>query len=441
MRGLLLDCRYLEQPIIERLQAGLREPQDGLDVLIGLFARAMPVESGLTRILLGVESVAALLALGLVEESDDSIKAACLLYPFEDLWIASDFPGNSREDFVFPALSTQSSQFHSILPDTPCEALLDIGAGAGAAALVAAKDYAQAVTGSDISPRCFLFADFNRRLNGVPNTKIVQSDVYDALGSQTFDRIIAHPPYIPTLGEGESYRHGGPHGEDILRRILEGLPKHLRPGGRAYLSTLGCDHVETPLEERLLAMIGAQSDEFRLLLAEWESLPAVEFVMRLVEAGELDFDQGARQVRSFRDAGVTQLVRCAVVVARETGDGPQIMRRLMGEGTGPVELDAAFEPPVSLNGDFFDQRFRLTHWSRLESTAMAAEGAWHPLTRVLDCQYPFRFQTDCPAWAADALAKLDGTITLRDAVDHESVDVEDAELFFECLLQAGVLSL
>src|SRR5690606_8759004 len=233
----------------ERLQSAPRETRDSLDVLIDLFARAQTVEAGVVVALLGTEALASFEALGLLETADGSVKATCLLYPFEALWIASDFPGGSREDFVFPALSTQSHQFHAILPDTPCDALLDIGAGAAAASLSAAKDYAGTVCASDISNRCVLFAEFNRRLNDIDNAEVLHSDVYAALGDRTFDRTIARPPYIPTLGDGESYRHGGPHGEDILRRVLEGFAKHLRPGGRAYLSTLGCDHADAPLEQ------------------------------------------------------------------------------------------------------------------------------------------------------------------------------------------------
>jgi 2-polyprenyl-3-methyl-5-hydroxy-6-metoxy-1,4-benzoquinol methylase len=436
VRQLLLDTGFREQPVAERLQAGSPESKDALGLLIDLFARAQPVETTVAAAVFGDRALASFQALGLLGSAGASLKATCLLYPFEDLWIASDFPGNAREDFVFPALSTQSRQFHAILPDTPCEALLDIGAGAAAASLAAAKDYAATVYASDISKRCVLFAEFNRRLNDVTNAEIVRSDVYDALGSQTFDRIIAHPPYIPTLGNQESYRHGGPHGEDILRRILEGFAKHLRPGGRAYLSTLACDQADAPLEQRLYEMIG--SEEFRLLVAEWESLPAVEFVLRLVEVGELDFNQGARQARSFRDAGVTQLVRCAVVVVRETGHGPSIMRRIMGQAAGAVELDAAFEPAPEI-ADLLEQRLILSPWTTLESTAAVSENRWRSFTRVLDCQHPFHFRTDCPEWAAEALARLDGSITLRQALGDS--DFDEAEIFFECLVNAGALTL
>lgn len=441
VRELLLRHKFLEQPIVERLQSTVDGTPDALAVLITLFARAKPVEIGLVRELLGDASVAALVALGLAKQANEAVEATCLLYPFEDLWIASDFPGQSREDFVFPALSAQSSQFHSILPDTRCEDLLDIGTGAGAAALSAAKDYATTVSAADVSSRCVVFAEFNRRLNDVENATVLRSDVYGAYDGKSFDRIIAHPPYIPTMGDGESYRHGGAQGEDVLSRILAGLPLHLRPGGRAYLSTLGCDHHDRSLERRVLDMIGTQANEFRVLLAEWESLPAIEFVMRLVEVGELTFDQGARQVKSFRDARVTQLVKCAIVVSRETStDGPQVMRRVMGDGTTAVELDAAFNASVDHDDGLLAQNLILTPWSSMEVSSGITDGHWRAYNHILNCEYPFRFKTDCPEWAADALARLNGTTKLRDAIGNVDVDLEEAEIFFECLCDAGVLT-
>jgi hypothetical protein len=161
--------------------------------------------------------------------------------------------------------------------------------------------------------------------------------------------------------------------------------------------------------------------------------------MRLVEVGELDFDQGAQQVRSIREAGVTQLVRCAVVVARDAGEGPQLMRRVMGQATASAELDAAFDPDPEI-ADLLDQRLVLSTWTKLESASVVSENRWRSFTRVLDCQHPFHFRTDCPEWAAETLAFLDGSVTLRQALGESDIDLDEAEIFFECLINAGALT-
>ncbi len=435
---------FLEESIAQRLQA-IAAGDDALGVLVSLFfaGRACGLENAARAL---PTLLPMLTEAGLLEQDGDEIRAAALLYPVEDLWIASDLPGRERGgDFVFPAISPQTQQFQSILPDRPCEALLDLGCGAGAATLIAANDYAQAAYGGDISARSIRFAEFNRRLNGVENASFDESDLYAAFADRDFDRIIAHPPYIPSLDGDEAYRHGGPLGESVLERILAGLGDRLRPGGRAYLSCLGCDTAEAPLEERLAAMLGPARDEFAILVAEWETLPAVEFVMRLVEAGELDFDRAQRQVTAFRQAGATQLVRCAIVAARHQPaphDGPRLMRRRMGERTTGAELDAAIDAacdaPAPAIAALLDQKLSAAPGLRLERESVLHGGDWRETSIVLDAQHPFEFRTDCPLWAADLLPHLDGTKTPRDLLDAD-VDQEEAEIFLECLLAAGVV--
>ncbi len=219
------------------------------------------------------------------------------------------------------------------------------------------------------------------------------------------------------------------------------LGEHLSAGGRAYVSCLGCDTAAEPLEQRIRGMLGPAQEEFAVLVAEWESLPAVEFVMRLVEAGELDFDRGQRQVAAFRDAGVTQLVRCAVVAARQPESGAaRTMRRKMGARTTAEELDAAFEPLPPLPGELLDLPLRVSPWLRLEREAVLHGGEWRDASIILDAQHPFAFRTDCPRWAADMLPRLNGEITPRELLQLYA-DLDEAEIFLECLLDAGVLRL
>jgi hypothetical protein len=115
------------------------------------------------------------------------------------------------------------------------------------------------------------------------------------------------------------------------------------------------------------------------------------------------------------------------------------MRRVMGQATGAAELDAAFEPVPEITG-ILDQRLALSRWSTLESTSAVSEDRWRSFTRVLDCQHPFHFRTDCPEWAAEALARLDGSLTVRQALGESDFDFDEAEIFFECLVKAGALT-
>ena len=50
---------------------------------------------------------------------------------------------------------------------------------------------------------------------------------------ERFDLIIANPPFVPARTRGPAYHSGGPRGDRVLRRVVEGWEAHLRPGGRA----------------------------------------------------------------------------------------------------------------------------------------------------------------------------------------------------------------
>ena len=102
--------------------------------------------------------------------------------------------------------------------------MLELCAGTGVAALRAARRGAAEAWATDIAPRCVEFARFNARLNDLADrVRVVESDAWSALGGETFDLVVAHPPYVPALSHRFDFRDGGADGEQVARRIVEGL--------------------------------------------------------------------------------------------------------------------------------------------------------------------------------------------------------------------------
>jgi len=420
-------------------------PDDPRGLLARLFLQRLPAPLELSRALLGDEGVTLLEELGLVAAEGGEVRAQWLLYPLRGLYIVSDFPGaDAPDDFVFPAISQQTWEFLSILLETPCESLLEIGTGSGAAALTASR-YAKNVLAGDVSPRCLHFAEFNRRLNGIENVGVVESDVFSGVGEQTFDRIIAHPPYVPWTGRQDAYRHGGPDGEAVLRRLIEGLSDRLRPGGRLYAATMGLDTGDAPLEERLREMLGERRDEFDILLVEREILTPLEFVLPWIEGEGLTFEEAWSLSEALLDRKAKALVRCSLIIARH--DSPaeaRTIRRKAGRGTDAAAIEETLsgEPaPAWLSWDeLLERTFELSPDATLETVSLTDDGAWRPRAAVLDAQTPFAFRTDCPAWAIDVLPRLNGRRSLREALGDQQIDPDEGEAFLYCLLSAGVLS-
>lgn len=116
--------------------------------------------------------------------------------------------------------------------------VLEIGCGHGAASLRAARSGAHVVA-TDLNPFALRHVRTSAKSIGV-RVDVVRTDLADGLGR--FDRILANPPYLPTLPAERDpdpwvnlALDGGPDGCSLTERVLHALPDHLKPGGRAYL--------------------------------------------------------------------------------------------------------------------------------------------------------------------------------------------------------------
>ena len=58
-------------------------------------------------------------------------------------------------------------------------------------------------------------------------------DLYEPLGDERFDAILANPPFVPWPAGDTTllFRGGGSHGDDVFARILAGAPARLDPLG------------------------------------------------------------------------------------------------------------------------------------------------------------------------------------------------------------------
>ncbi len=120
----------------------------------------------------------------------------------------------------------------------PGRTVLDLGTGNGRLALEAARSGAT-VTASDLNPHALRSLGLRARASGL-QVRAVRTDLARGLGR--FDRVVANPPYLPTRpAERDPDRwtnlalDGGPDGCRVLRRMVRSFPRHLAPGGSAFV--------------------------------------------------------------------------------------------------------------------------------------------------------------------------------------------------------------
>ncbi|MBZ5561555.1 MAG: class I SAM-dependent methyltransferase [Acidobacteriia bacterium] len=362
VRDLLRGAAFTEPTICQRLKltqfdrilgltrekAVLSETPDCLDILIRLFLLRESLSLEVMRPLIPAETLEALEALGLValDPADvGKMESPVALYPVGNLFIVSDrwFPPRDKapippQDFVFPAITANTSQFLAGLSDSPCELLVDLGSGTGVGALEAAR-YARRTWAIDITERSTQMAEFNRRLNGLENVTVVCGDLYAPVGSLKFDRIVAHPPYMPAPKAAQIFYDGGTDGEQITRRIVEGLPQYLLPGGRLYCLTMGSDREAQPFERRIRAWLGEQEQQFDIGLIVRRFYKPGELAIRWAVKTSSGPEGASDLTKALTDLGVERMVYGWVIIQRKTDERAAFtIRREAGDQCGREEI-------------------------------------------------------------------------------------------------------
>ena len=159
------------------------------------------------------------------------------------------------------------------LPFRPGERVLEMGTGAGLAAILAARAGCRVVA-TDVVPEAVLCARENILLNGVADRVEVRlGDCYEPVEGMTFDLICTNPPQMPTPPGRDredavaAADNGGVDGWEILDRAIQDAPRHLAPEGRLVFTIfafLGQKRAAAKLEAAGLAsrVIGRETQGF-----------------------------------------------------------------------------------------------------------------------------------------------------------------------------------
>ena len=457
---------------VPRLREGRKtlggEVTDANAVCIRLFIDGERLPADLVRQLLGDDAYDACIALTLLKAANDDathLLASVLLSPIRGLWLASDrvpLPAEHEQvqpqDFVFSAINELTGHFLDAIAAAPGADVLELCAGTGVAALLAVKRGAATAVAADITPRCVHFARFNVLLNGMEDrVRVVESDCWSALEGETFDMIVAHPPYVPALAHKFDFRDGGGDGESVSRAIIEGIPAHLRRGGRVVLRAAFSDRKGITIAQRIRGWLGAAADEHDLV-----QLEALEYgpmdAYKTVTKGSAGFVDLELWLRHFAALGVERFAICILELRREAfGRAPVTERRVLGKFLSPGSADWHFRWAhyYASAGSTAAERLvgqtpRVPAGARLAVHLISdAEGSWRNMVAMVETDWPAHGVVKAPPLLPTLLELCDGTRALdallaglHDAglIDDEVGPTEIANLV-EFLAAAGALEL
>jgi SAM-dependent methyltransferase len=408
-------------------------PEDALAAMIRLFTDCLAVERGQLEAVLPAGAMGALQRLNLlVEDTEDAARvyAPVPVYTAGPVLTACDrsvTPWGQRwmgpADMVFPPVYGNTLQFIDRLPQMECEAVLDIGTGSGVAALITAP-LARQVWATDVAARSVHFAEFNRRLAGLDNITVLEGDLYAPVEGMTFDLIVSHPPYVPAKESKYIFREGGEDGEQILRAIVEGLPRFLRPGGRFYCAVMGADRENESFEARIRKWLGERHEEFDLVLIS-DSLKTPADYIAFVVAQNIAPPEEAQFLRELWIDNHTEYVfRGPVLIRRHAGGRAAVTARTQAGKEMKrqhlewlLDFESSLREPEGL-ARLLETRPKIALGCEMIVHHREDGGRFIPEVFKFENKSPFNAGCQVQGWLAQTVAGCEGTRTWREYFDQ-----------------------
>jgi hypothetical protein len=266
----LTELQWHSAPVRRAERLSNRDPL-ALAIDLFLLQGALPAEE-LDQLLSGSEqdvlSRAGLLAI----DETGVARARASLFPVGNRLIFSDHawpelphPGYAvvPPDLVM-RIGPDSRHLARCTVRRPFRAALDLCTGSGVHALLASP-HAGRVLAVDINPRAALCTRFNAQISGAANLDVVIGDLFEGVRDERFDLITANPPFVPSPLDALLFRDGGRSGEDVQKRIVSGLPRHLAPGGMAQIVTELGERDHEPLVARVREWLNGAPLDIHLL--------------------------------------------------------------------------------------------------------------------------------------------------------------------------------
>lgn len=416
-------------------------------VFIRLFVELADVPQRQVESALDPVTLNSFVTLDLLHLSAGQYRSPVFLYPVAGFMIASDrYDGRPGlplfEKSVYPAIESHSLRLLDLLPRRHVSTALDLGTGSGIYALDLSR-HADRVVAVDINQRAVHFARFNSRLNGrSENVEIVIGDLYDELDDQTFDLISTFPPSTPSTQGIETWRDGGPSGEDILRRIVEGLPCHLRPGGRFMGRFLAFDTAQASFPERVRRWLGKTQQEFDVIVAVEATLSPSDMQQRIQQYG-ISLGTGHWE-KAFAGGNVRQVILGMLAVERhgKPGSTPLTLRTQFGEQSDRNSFDFAFKWSRYCSTPEF--LHALPYLKPRLSPRVRTEGHC-----VLAIEYPFVHRIKSDPAAVSLLSSLDGRSAVKEIFEEafllgrlpNAITLEQFLSFVAILISRGFMEL
>jgi methylase of polypeptide subunit release factors len=402
------------------------EPGTPLTGLLTLFLLGLPLSVALAAAALTPLNLPVAQEMGLVEVEGDAVRAAIRLVPYAGFIFASGLEPESRavdRNHVM-GITRSTITLANLTLRHPVELALDLGCGTGVQALLASR-HATRVVATDLNPTACRVTAFNARLNRVDNLEVREGSYFDPVEDLRFDLVVTNPPFVISPDNRFLYRDGGVRGDEVSHEVLEGVSRHLRPGGLAtVLISWGRREGEDWFVRPSEWSAGLGCDVLLLHQATQTALAhSASWHGALAGADQHAYEEGIeRWTAHLAELGFDGIGYGAVVLRRREGDNWLRAEEIPGHDAGPadVQLRAMVEAqdalvPMDAQG-VLASRPALVPNHHLEQLLRCRDGQFEVESAVLGLEDGLAFRANVDAFNAYLLSRLDGSRTLREAV-------------------------
>jgi SAM-dependent methyltransferase len=406
---------------LRRLPAG-----DPLSTLVRLFQLGIPVDSDAAAQALRPLTLERVERMGLLRVVERAADPLVEISPVGGLWLVSDRTQRDadRPDHVL-GLSPPASVLASLTVRQLVASALDLGAGSGIQALLAAQ-HATKVVATDINARALQFAKFNALLNGAANVEFRQGDLFAAVEGRAFDLIVCNPPYLVSPESGFAYRDNDLLGDAFCEQLVRQTPAFLVEGGFAHL-LISWAHGETEEWSRPIRrwLCGSGCDALLLRYASYDPLMYTAACNRhLARDPSAYADALDRWLDYYRHGGIERISWGAIVLRRRGSSENWFWSysppaaRMAPASEHILRLCAAQDYLQRLDSPqiLLQEAFALVGGHRLEETVLFEDGMRRVQKSLLHLEGGLQPQVLLDRAAVQLLSALDGRRALRDAL-------------------------
>jgi methylase of polypeptide subunit release factors len=430
MRAAAAAGQPLREPAARAAAQGLALGSDPLSRLLALFWLGEPVDIAAVADL----DTAGLEADRLVRRVGDRLLPLVRIDEIDGAYVCSD-PTLDEAGAVPPvSLSTRLSA--AFTPRPRIAAALDLCAGSGAHALLAAR-HAERVVATDLAPRAAELTRVNAALNGLANIETRIGSFLEPVRGERFDLVVANPPYVISPDQDFLYRDAGLPGDEISRTLLKELPGLLQDEGYGCLQGNWAHNRDEPWHRPIARDLrGGGCDALLVRYATWSPLAYATAWCAPHHVDDTDELRAAvnRWRARFAADGVEAISGAIVLVRRRAG--PHHWRRAISLADVPTGLGDRLPGIVAANdrlaGGDDPLRAHLRPAPGLDVERRQRVGEHERAT--LNCPSALVTRRPVEPALAEAVLRLDGTRPLGEVLDDRSLTSPIADL-----LKLGIL--